>query len=216
MDAARIEGNLHEYLGKRRPSARYTSFDYCFNYFRSHKDAGRLVSLSDESLELSCLHLGFYLASWGMLRGSSPLLGRSVRHYIHVVEAIVGAPPDIWDVDAHAYDESSIDLILDVRGSLRSSFNDPSSDILITKVMLGVFGCVPAFDTQFKRGFDVWTFGRGSLKRIGEFYSEHAQIIDRHREHTIDFRSGGRTQWRYTRAKVIDMIFFIEGAPKRS
>jgi hypothetical protein len=28
---------------------------------------------------------------------------------------------------------------------------------------------------------------------------------------TLDFGSGGPTTYRYTRAKVIDMIFFVEG-----
>lgn len=69
-----IEANLKAYLGKREPRARYTSFDYCFNYFQSHREQGKLPDLlRGEALQLSCLHLGFYLASWGMLRGSSEL-----------------------------------------------------------------------------------------------------------------------------------------------
>lgn len=70
-----IEGHLKAYLDRREPGARYTSFDYCFNYFQSHREQGKLPELlRGEALQLSCLHLGFYLASWGMLRGSSDLL----------------------------------------------------------------------------------------------------------------------------------------------
>jgi len=47
---------------------RYTSFDYCYNYFRQPSKE----ILAD--MEKSCLVIGFYLASWGMLRGSSFLL----------------------------------------------------------------------------------------------------------------------------------------------
>ena len=79
-----IEANLN---GKREPRARYTSFDYCFNYFQSHREQGKLLDLlRGDALQLSCLHLCFYLASWGMLRGSSELLQRSVRSFIPLVE----------------------------------------------------------------------------------------------------------------------------------
>lgn len=43
---------------------RYTSFDYCYNYFHPTNN-------SKQDIEKSCLVLGFYLASWGMFRGSS-------------------------------------------------------------------------------------------------------------------------------------------------
>lgn len=54
-----IEANLKAYLGRREPRARYTSFDYCFNYFQSHREQGKLPDLlRGEALQLSCLHLG--------------------------------------------------------------------------------------------------------------------------------------------------------------
>jgi hypothetical protein len=39
-------------------------------------------------------------------------------------------------------------------------------------------------------------------------------VIDRYRVSTIDFNTGGASGIRYTGAKVIDMIFFIEGMKK--
>jgi hypothetical protein len=39
-----IETNLKAYLGAREPTARYTSFDYCFNH--SSRAARRAVSPS--------------------------------------------------------------------------------------------------------------------------------------------------------------------------
>jgi hypothetical protein len=33
-----IERNLQAYLSARQPAARYTSFDYCFNYFQTHRE----------------------------------------------------------------------------------------------------------------------------------------------------------------------------------
>jgi hypothetical protein len=77
--------------------------------------------------------------------------------------------------------------------------------------MLGTFGCIPAFDTYFKKGFGVSTFGSKALKKVGEFYSANAEVIERNRVQTLEFASGETTERRYTRAKVIDMIFFVAG-----
>jgi hypothetical protein len=37
---------------------------------------------------MSCLQIGFYLASWGMMRGSSFLLEKSVRNFSNLIIAI--------------------------------------------------------------------------------------------------------------------------------
>lgn len=207
-----IEANLKAYLGKREPRARYTSFDYCFNYFQSHREAEKLLELlRGDALQLSCLHLGFYLASWGMLRGSSELLQRSVRNFIPLVEVIANAPPAVWETDAHLYADGSSPAIFETARQIRDALPDGASDILVTKVMLGTFGCVPAFDTYFKKGFGVSTFGSKALRKVGEFYTANAEVIDRNRVHTLEFDSGAPSPRRYTRAKVIDMIFFVAG-----
>jgi hypothetical protein len=80
--------------------------------------------------------------------------------------------------------------------------------------MLGVFGNVPAFDTFFTKGFGAFTFGPKSLTRIGQFYSDNKDMIEKHRINTLDFLSGQPTPRRYSRAKVIDMAFFMEGGGK--
>lgn len=207
-----IEGNLRAYLDAREPTARYASFDYCFNYFQSRRDLDELSQIATgPRLELSCLHLGFYLASWGMLRGSSVLLRRSVKQYGPVVEVIAAAKPEVWDIDAHRYTAEAVAALADLAIQLRTALPEGASDILVTKIMLGVFGSVPAFDTYFKKGFGVWTFGTKALQRVGQFYRNNADVIERHRVPTIDFETSQETQRRYTRAKVIDMVFFVEG-----
>lgn len=211
-----IEATVGRYLGDRAPSARYTSFDYCFNHFQQHRT--EVAAWGEPTgMEASCLQLGFYLASWGMLRGSSGLLQRSARHLVPLIETLADAPAEVWDLDLDGYDREGIDLVLrtalDVRRALRPV---EASDTLVTKVMLGVFGCVPAFDTYFMKGFGVSTFSKGSLRLVGKFYRANASIIDQQRQPTLDFTTGQPTTRFYTRAKVVDMIFFIEGRyPRR-
>jgi hypothetical protein len=150
-----------------------------------------------------------------MYRGSGFLLRKSARLLVPVISAIAQAESQLWDIDVHCYTAESIEFILEFRSKVIKAFQPNSpSDILVTKIMLGVFGNVPAFDTNFKTGSGLSTFGRRSLKQVARFYSDHRETIDKYRVPTLDFKSGGPTHRCYTRAKVIDMIFFIEGAKK--
>jgi hypothetical protein len=212
MTTEEIDRNVRSYLDERRGTARYSSFDYCFNYFQAHHDGGHVATLAEAGqMQTSCLQLGFYLASWGMFRGRAQLLTRSVKCFEPVVEVIVKAPRDIWKLDVGGYTPEAIEALVDVGRQLRAALPGGRSDTLVTKTMLGVFGCVPAFDRYFRVGLGLWKFGPKSLLRIRSFYEEHADAIDSHLEPTLDFDTGQPTERLYTRAKVIDMIFFIAG-----
>lgn len=200
---------------------RYNSFDFCFNYFSSFGNKTELAS--SDNIETSCLQLGFYLASWGMLRGSSELLDRSLSFYIPMIEAIADCDKSIWEIDVDKYQDSS------VRQTLKETFDKLSKHIpnqtkltLATKIMLGVFGNVPAFDRYFKTamqklsnaecGFS--TFSDKSLLTIHKFYSHNKQTIDSLAASTQTnvFGYGKSTEGRnITKAKVIDIIGFQYG-----
>jgi hypothetical protein len=212
-----LDESISKYLygaansGGRSPNARYASFDYCFNYFQSFREDGNVWGIAEgKNIQISCLHLGFYLASWGMFRGSADLLQRSARHLIPAIELIATADAVLWEIDAHCYTEPNIRWLLEMRRSLCHAYPG-MSDILVTKIMLGVFGNVPAFDTNFKNGFQVTAFGPKALRKISAFYEENSAVIDRYRTPTLDFVSGEPTARNYTRAKIIDMAFFIKG-----
>lgn len=205
-----IEANVDAYLDARDRNARFTSFDYCYNHFQSHRHNPPGLAIT-ENLERSCLHLGFYLASWGMYRGSSTLLKRSLAYLRPVVEELASLRPSVWDVDANAYTSGSIGAILDAADRIRGAFPRAVTDTLVTKILLGTLGSVPALDSYFVRGFGVRTLSASSLTKIGDFYRCHAEAIERNRPLTLDFTTGKPTTLHYSRAKVIDMIFFIEG-----
>src|SRR5205814_1090453 len=116
------------------------------------------------------------------------------------------------------YDQQTINLLLAcgvmIREVLRDGVRKPT-DTLITKVMLGVFGNVPAFDQYFRRAIGVSALRCKSLLRIREFYERNREIIDDYRIPTFDLATGGDTPRFYTKAKIIDMIGFVEGLSGR-
>ena len=215
-----IYRNICSFMGDRQPEARYASFDYCFNHFQSFRERGRITDIAaSENVLLSCLHLGFYLASWGMLRASSELPKRSLRQFEPVIELIAGTPSDIWEIDANHYSDDVCDTLVIVANDIQKALRYPDGTwptrTLATKIMLGIFGSVPAFDSRVMQGLRktgrTGRFGVRALLDIGHFYADHHEVIDRHRESTLDVATGLPTQRLYTRAKVIDQIFFIEG-----
>lgn len=207
-----IHENLAVFLRRRSPDARYASFDYCFNYFQQARDAAETAELAnDERLVLSCLHLGFYLASWGMLRGAGGLHRRSVHALAPVVRAIASESATSWDLDVPYCTGADIEAVLALAQRIKAAYPVTASPILVSKTMLGVFGCVPAFDRFFRLGFCGGSFNHSTLARINEFYAGHERELSAVSIPTIEFLTGQDTTRRYPQAKIIDMIFFEEG-----
>lgn len=211
-DGVDITVQASRYLQGRRDTARYASFDYCFNYFQSFHDEDRIPALTESGqLETSCLQLGFYLASWGMFRGKAALLQHSAKSLEPTVRVLAAAPEPVWRADADDYGPPVRAALTKVYRELRTSLPGGQSQTLVTKTMLGVFGCVPAYDRYFRDAFGAATFGPKSLAGLAAYYRANADVIDAHRVPTIDFATGADSNRFYTRAKVIDMVFFTKG-----
>jgi len=211
-----LKSIIQEYAQKIHPEHRYTSFDYCYNYFRTMDDL-------TEDIEKSCLTLGYYLASWGMLRGSSFLLQKNAKHFQPTIEYIASLERNIWEIDVDKYNEQTIEKIIEIYNEIKSRLilNGSSDLTLITKVMLGVFGFIPAFDNFFCNTFRSLYKGKcgfrrvnsNSLNRIKDFYDENREVINKFSNEifTIDFKTGLKTKIKYPKAKIIDMYGFTVG-----
>ena len=210
-----IRDNFKQFHERIRPDDRDASFDYCFNYFQNFRAARETTELANPpNLQISCLHLGFYLASWGMYRGGTTLLQKSARYLAPIIELLAGTDTALWEIDVHLYSDSSINDLFELVEEIRRAY-PAMSDTLLTKILLGVFGSVPAFDTVVRCAFKAagieQTFNRKALLQLRDFYQSNAEEIDACRAVTLDFDTAESTHRRYTRAKVIDMVFFIEG-----
>lgn len=216
MKQTDIELVIAKYKSKSEPDDRYTSFDYCYNYFRTTNDL-------TQDIEKSCLVLGFYLASWGMFRGSSFLLKRSVKHFEPTIRYIATLDKSVWEIDADNYNEKNIQTIIKIYKDIKTYLiiKDSSDLTLITKILLGVFGFIPAFDNYFGNSFRA-IYGKKcgfrkanvkSLTFIKSFYESNKATIDRlsMETFTTDFMTGQKTTINYPKAKIIDMYGFTAG-----
>ena len=217
MDVKKSLNKFLEGNGKnkgRKPNERYASFDFCYNYFYSFYKEKKLDELANEkNLQMSCLQLGFYLASWGMMRGSSFLLEKSVKNYKNLIVAISKMNPRLWEIDVDKYDEDNINLLLNCKQQIIEVLgkeNKPS-DTLVTKIMLGVFANIPAYDQYFRKSLNLHSLNKKSLLKIKKFYKESKETFDSFKIHTFDFLTSQETDIIYPKAKLIDMCGFMAG-----
>jgi hypothetical protein len=142
------------------PHHRYRSWEHCFRYF--HGSTPEAVA---EHRDHAALQLGFYSASWGMYRGSSFLLQHAYTIHRGVIDVLV--EPQflvLWrqEFGARSGDDSNlVPVILNAASAIREAYRPfappvesrQASDTLVTKVLLGTFGCLPACDRYFSDGF---------------------------------------------------------------
>ena len=160
---------------------RFKSWEHCYTAFQSEIDEDHCA-----------LHLGFYLASWGMYRGSTFLLQKDYTIHIPIVRllkaakylGLKGAAPEVL--------KAEIQLIAQLCERVRDTYSNElkrslASDVsehpiatktLISKVLLGTLGCIPAFDRFLLDGAAAVDCKLGELNRNNilkclRFYSDN-------------------------------------------
>jgi len=155
------------------PANRERSWDRCYSFFQRYHKLGREQQRANK--DLACLHLGFYLASWGMFRPKGKLIYKDYTVYGHVLDLLLGQEYEtLWNqnffdvlfTNTVPVENEHISLIFHLAGNIREYFNGlkiiknrhsciedfHATDTLITKVLLGTLACTPAYDTYFKKG----------------------------------------------------------------
>lgn len=178
---------------------RYKSWEHCYHAFKLYRH--------DNKTEFLCLHLSCYLASWGMLRNSA-LINYDYLVHKEFVEQVSNTKFDKL-YDDNCYD---IDLIIELVGLINKVYPNTISKTktFVTKILLGVFGCVPAYDRYFcsavkKYNICSGNFNRNSLNDLHLYYqlyfNEFEELRNRFLEEGIF----------YTPMKLIDMCFWQLG-----
>jgi hypothetical protein len=190
---------------------RYRSWEHCYRFFR-RLTLAEIMSQRD----IAALQLGFYLASWGMYPGSSFLLQHAYTVHLGVIDAL--AIPrflPLWqrEFGAAAKDLGLLPTVLAAVSAVREAyapFGQPT-DTLVTKVLLGTLGCLPACDRYFIDGFKSKEFSYSYLnaafvQRIFRFCRNN--LIELRSEQARIERSSGV---RYPLMKLVDMYFWQLG-----
>lgn len=197
---------------------RYRSWEYC--YYAFYK-ARRVEQVDADYLSLQ---LAFYLASWGMYRGSSFLLQKDYKIHIPVVEEVLKPKYDILfglkcedliNEKIQILFTELVQVLADYYEGVRMSVKGPGikngvSETLVTKVLMGTMGCVPAYDRYFVAGIKdqkvaTGNFSVKSLLQLAQFYQNNVDVLEqaRHKLMLNDIF--------YPQMKLIDMGFWQIG-----
>jgi len=200
---------VNNFCDSNDPTHRYSSYDYCYNYF--YKTQNIIIQDSEKS----CAIIGFYLASWGMMRGSSFLLQKSYKYYKPLVKYISKLENRCWDIDVNNYN-IEYSMIIQIYNEIKDIIieNNQRDIVLVTKIMMGVLGITPAYDSFFCNTFKqiepnksrFTTFNESSLEVIYNFYCRNKNEIDTlsRSNKTIDYITE-KERYCYKKAKIIDM-----------
>jgi len=205
-----------EWIGKgdRGRNHRFRSWEYCYKAFGMAFVGKKKPSPKD--IDALALQLAFYLASWGMYRGSSFLLQRDYKVHIPAV-MIVLKHGELRGISFEDLKDEVVEKVYSVATKLcqhyediRKSCNEAKdveaniSSILVTKVLLGTLGCVPAYDTYLKRALKglgiTQRFGVKSMGELVNFWNENKKAFKSPQER-IDKGVG----FRVPEMKVLDM-----------
>ncbi len=196
---------------------RYKSWDNCHQSFNTSTQT-----------DIHVLELAFYLASWGMYRGSSGLLQKN--HLIHK-----GAVDILFSIEGQKLKcnsknevaKYSINHILDLKDRLANHYKNiqftkgadkpkpiSPTDTLLSKILLGTLGCVPAYDRYFIDGLKEkkiknTAFNDTSLNELFVFIDTNKTEIDNAQKHILT-----QTKQHYPLMKILDMYFWQIGYDK--
>jgi len=196
---------------------RYKSWDNCFQAFSVSKQT-----------DIQVLELAFYLASWGMYRGSGGLLQKN--HLIHkgAVDIVYSKTNQkLKCIQTAEIKRENIKATLAVKDELAKHYSSifftkgadkpkpiSPTDTLLSKIMLGTLGCVPAYDRYFIVGLKEMKmentgFNEASLNELFNFIDKNKKEIDQ-----IQKLITAKTQRHYPLMKILDMYFWQIGYDK--
>lgn len=159
-----------------------------------------------------------------MYRGSSGLLQKN--HRIHTGAIAILRSEEYQKLvcgDTIQIERGAIPLIMKVKRDLSKHYTDVTytrnemplkvsdTDTLLSKILLGTFGRVPAYDRYFINGLKVAgfrnrKFTEGSLHELFDFITFNQSVID---QLTNQYNSPNGTH--YPIMKVLDMYFWQMG-----
>lgn len=203
-------------------NGRYRSWEYCYKCFH---DARKSAAPDYDYLSLQ---LAFYLASWGMYRASSFLLQKDYKVHTPAVKEILDSKYDcLLGLECNELRAKHIQaLIVELSSKLKDYYkpirdevlekskgkmvNSDLSGTLITKILMGTLGCVPAYDRFFISGVKSQKVTSGiynikSLEKLADFYEKNHDCLEKVRSKMkVD-------DLPYPQMKLLDMGFWQIG-----
>lgn len=218
MDKITSESVKDEILkSQKKRFHRNKSWEHCYIFFRKYKHIYNDKELTDKA----ALHLGFFLASFGMLRGSSFLIKRDYKFYIPIINILFkNNYGQLWSVE-EIPNEEQIELIFCLKQELEKEIENLNrsmadnvvhqTDMIISKIMMGTIGLVPGYDRFFikgvkKEGHNL-KFSKESFRELINMIKDRADL-----KNVWDIKVNIKeSEYKYPPFKLVDIYFWLKG-----
>lgn len=185
---------------KDKKDSRYLSWNYCYKYFRKIFSK---KGLSKSDNNYASLILGFYLASWGMYRGSSFLL-RDYTYTIHNGIVDILLKHKIQNQQEPIASEKLFNLIEDIKDYYKKFNKNTISDTLVSKIIMGTSGLIPAYDVNVKRSLQkrnlCQTLSKRGYEDLLKCYHTNKLVL-----------TNLSKKFKYPPMKILDLYLWIKG-----
>ena len=203
--------------------SRYMSWEHCYEHFQeSYSKVMVDIPVGEQEKDSLTLWLAWYLASWGMYRGSSGLLCHSYEIHRSVIELLLDKK---WsclnNIECKNWTEDYWRMLKKLFDDIRETYKEQcisATNTLITKILLGTLGCTPAFDNLFEKSISfnsgknegilkehISTFNSSSMKELCEFFGD---LLHNPRVSCITKMKTETKKLAYPQMKILDMGFW--------
>jgi len=210
--------NILPSMGNDYP--RLKAWEFLYEYIWDESRTSWSDLISEDQIETTALHIGFYLANWGMFRGSSGLLQNSNLDLMKALAKVLfkDQGPELLELSMDdfasdaprlVYHQKLLDSVLGSMESLASNVSWTAT--LKTKILMGVWGECPALDRFYiaacrdlfpRRPFITTASGKG--------LTALADVIRELNAPTLHLETG-RLKLPYPTARLMDMALFQYG-----
>lgn len=199
--------------------SRLRAWEFIYGYTRI-EDLESLIS--ENNIEKTALHLGLYLAQFGMFRPKGNLLYQNLNYFKWLANFFIFEInrkfPNFYTYKFENFSNDDFCKMFDECVqyiAMEKKMLNPT-DTLISKIFMGIWGEVPAYDTQFIKtskkflvpeGFSSTKFKSRDLRDL-YLYSAEKKLYKTFPEMKFEYES---KEYSYPLAKKIDFIFWCLG-----
>lgn len=152
-------------------------WDICYSFFFKHRLDLRKYK------ETACKVLLRYLSAFGMTSRTAFFVRWNYHDLKPLIEYCINHP-EYYNLDLNKYEEL-IALYKGIEKCLEQNNKDKRKKptaTAVTKVMLAIYGCVPAFDSRFCKYFKesgfTGRFNESNLRIVNQFYCDNKSELN--------------------------------------
>ena len=206
---------------ENKPFSRNHAWHLCYQFFKDNYKEIIIATHTQNNekqniLDFAALNLAYYLINWGMGR-NKVISNHNYRIYRELIVDLFIKSNLHKDVNQENLDNAKSVITKWYQKYIHddNKKNEEPWESLSTLIIMGIFGNVPAFTSNFKKGIKKHNRYRDKhkyKKRLQNIYNfENIEALKEFNKQENIYNDELVNKWSYTREKLIDTCFYELG-----